>query len=195
LNPGRRQAQARELFGGLLTSAREYRVGVNDLDLAEHGLQGEDWLCVAGVNSTTRVRLRIHNRNGRPEFALSSEGRENRWSDRPGRSGAARSHDQRLTGDGTVPFEGAVPGFLDRENVVCVTPEDFGYWELGDRALNRAAGFHGIMPNMNMLHRLIVRHFTGASDTRGATWGRPAPGVSAEDWSPAVASLRNKDLD
>jgi hypothetical protein len=93
-----------------------------------------------------------------------------------------------------VPFEGAVPKFLSRENVVCVTPQDFGYWEIGDRLLDRAAGFHGILPNMNMLHRLIVRHFTDAPDPHGATWGRPAPGVPPQAWRPAPAGLRNKDL-
>jgi hypothetical protein len=38
---------------------------------------------------------------------------------------------------------------------------------------------------MDMLHRLIVRHFTGRPDTRGNTWGRPVPGVS--NWQPPLA--------
>ena len=93
-----------------------------------------------------------------------------------------------------MPFEGAVPKFLGRENVVCVTPQDFGYWEVADRILDRAAGFHGILPNMNMIHRLIVRHFTGSPDLHGATWGRAAPGVTPGHWDPAVRLLRNKDV-
>lgn len=194
LNPDGNEQQARALFTEMLTRARDYRAGVETLDLAVHGLSREDWLCVAGVNVKTRVRLRVRDSNGQPDFVLSSADRENRWVEQPRRPEAKRRAEQRFTGDGTVPFDGAVPQFLERKNVVCVTPQDFGYWELGDRVLNRAAGFHGIMPNMNMLHRLIVRHFTGASDSRGMTWGRPAPGVSPGDWNPAVPGLRNKDL-
>jgi hypothetical protein len=51
------------------------------------------------------------------------------------------------------------------------------------------AGFHGILPNMDMLHRLIVRHFTGRVDSRGNTWGRPVPGVKR--WQPPMP-LRRK---
>jgi hypothetical protein len=50
------------------------------------------------------------------------------------------------------------------------------------------------MPNMNMLHRLIVRHLANTPDPHGATWGRPAPGVLPECWQPALPLLRNKDL-
>jgi hypothetical protein len=155
LNPAGNEQQAGTLFAEMLTRARDYRAGVETLDLAVHGLSREDWLCVTDVNAKTRVRLRVRDWNGQPDFVLNSKDRENRWVEQP------RRPEQRLTDDGTVPFEGAVPKFLERKNVVCVTPQDFGYWELGDRVLNRAAGFHGIMPNMNMLHRLIVRHFTG----------------------------------
>jgi hypothetical protein len=45
---------------------------------------------------------------------------------------------------------------------------------------------------MDMLHRLIVRHFTGRPDRHGNTWGRPAPGVLADQWSPPLTDLRNK---
>jgi hypothetical protein len=94
-----------------------------------------------------------------------------------------------LTGDGTVPFEGAVPSFLKEENLVCVTPDDYGYWELQDRAMTKIAGFHGILPNMNMLHRMIVRFFTNRSDYHKNTWGRRAPGVAR--WNPPI-QLREK---
>ncbi len=85
-----------------------------------------------------------------------------------------------------------IPGFLGEENLVCVTPDDFGYWELADRALVAAAGFHGVLPNMNLAHRLIVRHFTGRPDSHRNTWGRSAPGVSASDWGPAIGNLYRK---
>lgn len=88
-----------------------------------------------------------------------------------------------------MPIDGAVPSFLDRSNMVCVRPQDFGYWEIGDNAALRLGGFHGILPNMNMLHRLIVRHFTGAQDDKGNTWGWRTPG--ANEWNPPL-ELREK---
>ena len=192
LRPDTGDEQALEFFASMLSQAQAYRRRVDELQLETAGLGAADWLCVAGVNSATRVRLPIRNRDGEPVFVLRSADRENRW--KSGRCPAGRDWEQGLTGDGTVPFEGAVPKFLSRENVVCVTPQDFGYWEIGDRLLDRAAGFHGILPNMNMLHRLIVRHFTNATDPHGTTWGRPAPGVTPDAWRPALPRSRNKDF-
>jgi len=40
---------------------------------------------------------------------------------------------------------------------------------------------------MDMLHRMVVRHFTGRADFGGNTWGSPAPGVSNEQWDPPIA--------
>jgi hypothetical protein len=96
-----------------------------------------------------------------------------------------------LTGDGTVPFEAALPNFLKLENIVCVTPEDYGYWEVQDTLVANVAGFHGIMCNMDMLHRMVVRHFSGRPEVGGNTWGYPAPGVTPENWKPPL-SLRVK---
>ncbi len=45
---------------------------------------------------------------------------------------------------------------------------------------------------MNVIHRLIVRHFTGRRDRHDNTWGRPAPGVGS-DWNPPLKGLRNKE--
>ncbi len=75
------------------------------------------------------------------------------------------------------------------ENLICVTPDDYGYWELGDKTISKLAGFHGILPNMNMLHRLMVRFLKNLEDTRANTWGRKAPGVT--DWDPPL-KLREK---
>ena len=119
-------------------------------------------------------------------FDLSSHYRLNEW-----RKDMKDPDSWRLTGDGTVTFEAAVPNFLDISNIVCVTPEDYGYWEVGDKLAASVAGFHGILCNMDMLHRMIVRHFTGKPDPAGNTWGYPAPGVSAAQWKPPL-SLRNR---
>ena len=170
--------RARTIFRRFLRQARTHRLRLNALNLDDAGLEPDDWLCVAGVNATTRVQLRIESDG--PMFRLSSSDRADEWeSDR----------ESSRTGDGTVPFEGAIPPFLNRSDIVCVRPSDFDYWEVADNVALRIGGFHGILPNLNMLHRLIVRHFTGADDTKGNTWGWRAPG--AEEWAPPL-DLREK---
>lgn len=181
--PGRRREQARELFDGLLAAGHEHRQRVDAFRLEQANLQRTDWLCVVGVNAETRVNLKVVRRGRSPDFELQSSDRRNDWN----KDDVAR---RRFTGDGTVPFEGALPKFLGLENLVCVSPDDYGYWEIQDRTLTQVAGFHGILPNMNMLHRLIVRHFTGRPDRRGNTWGRAAPGVEA--WDPPIRGLRER---
>jgi pimeloyl-ACP methyl ester carboxylesterase len=178
--------KAQELFAKFLAAARAYRDRIDNFDLAQTNLKKDDWLCIVGVNSATRVRMRISNANGAPLFDLSSKYRLNQW-----RAKGMKPAEWRLTGDGTVPFEAALPNFLDLENIVCVTPDDFGYWEVQDKLAAGVAGFHGIMCNMDMLHRMIVRHFTGRPDMGGNTWGYPAPGVSAKNWKPPLP-MRSK---
>jgi hypothetical protein len=168
-----RAQQARDLFNGLLSTAKAHRDRIEGFKLSDAGLKAEDWLCVVGVGSKTRVRLQIRGTATKPEFDLTSDDRLNGWDDKDGLAA-----ERRQTGDGTVPFDGAIPAFLGEKNVVCVTPDDYGYWEVGDRLLSSTAGFHGILPNMNMLHRMIVRHFTDRPDPHGNTWGRLAPGIS-----------------
>jgi pimeloyl-ACP methyl ester carboxylesterase len=200
--------QARALFATMLETARRHRERLDGLRLDQAGLAAGDWLCVVGVDADTRVRLRITGRPNAADFDLRSSDRQNLWQVDRGKLDElvrqdfltreeARRYEadlvalRRFTGDGTVPFEGALPKFLALENVVCVSPEDFGYWELADKVTTRFAGFHGILPNMDMLHRLLVRHFTGRPDRHGNTWGRSAPGVTA--WQPPLADLRNRE--
>jgi pimeloyl-ACP methyl ester carboxylesterase len=179
-----RREDAKAVFSRLLTQAKKHRERINGFTLAKAGLKPEDWLAVVGVDAETRVRLKIVKRGGAPEFALFSSDRDNRW---------IKEKDpllRRVTGDGTVPFEGAVPMFLKEENLVCVTPDDYGYWEVQDKAFSKLAGFHGILPNMDMLHRLLVRFFTGRPDVHGNTWGRRVPGV--QTWKPPI-KLRERE--
>jgi pimeloyl-ACP methyl ester carboxylesterase len=177
-----RDQQAEDLFKNLLKTAQTHRATVDGFKLENAGLSAKDWLCVVGVNSTTRVSLNIKKTAKGPEFDFSSKDRQDMWNEE---APAQRC----LTGDGTVPFKGALPTFLALENIVCVTPDDYGYWEVQDKLFTSVNGFHGILPNMDMLHRLIVRHFTGRPDPRGNTWGRPAPGVTK--WQPPLP-LQNK---
>jgi len=181
------RAQAEALFADLLDTARKHRRRLDRLDVSRAGLSAKDWLCVVGVNATTRVGLRVRNANGRPDFAFRTADRDDKWAT------GNTPEQRRLTGDGTVPFEGAVPRFLPYEGLVCVMPNDFGYWEIADKLAMQAGGFHGILPNMNMLHRLIVRHLTGRPDKHGNTWGRLPPGIGKGDWDPPVANLMPND--
>lgn len=183
-NASRREELATELFSGLLGAARVHRQKLESLDFDQLGMSAEDWLCVVGVDAETRVRLKIDSLRNKPVFDLTSDDRCNEWDD-------AEPDQQFLTGDGTVPFLGAEPGFLDRSNLVCVKPKDFGYWELKDKAMAGLSGFHGMLPNLNLAHRLIVSHFRGRK-TKGI-WGRSAPSVADDEWKPAIPNLRRKD--
>jgi len=181
-----KEQKAQALFVRFLEAAQAYRTRIDNFRLSQTDLQPKDWLCVVGVNSETRVRMRITSTERGPMFDLGSKYRLNLWRKSPGNQA-----EWRLTGDGTVPFEAALPNFLGPENIVCVTPEDYGYWEVQDRVVAGVAGFHAIMCNMDMLHRMIARHFTGRPDTGGNTWGYPAPGITPEQWKPPL-KLRNK---
>jgi pimeloyl-ACP methyl ester carboxylesterase len=189
LNRKAPQAQAGEIFAELLDQAAKHRRRTDRLQLENVGLTRDDWLCVVGVDSITRVQLEVTKRGSAAEFVLSSKDRKNEWTPR-----VQRGKDSRLTGDGTVPYFGAVPKFLDEQNLVCVTPADFGYWEIGDRLLTRVAGFHGILPNMDMLHRMILRHFTGKPDKHKNTWGWAAPGIDPKEWKPPLDLGKAKNL-
>jgi pimeloyl-ACP methyl ester carboxylesterase len=180
------KGQARVLLDTLLTGGRRHRARLERLRLDHAGLVAADWLCVAGVDSTTRYTIEIEPGRGGPQLKLSSVHRRNDWAD----TDVAR---RMFTGDGTVPLEGAIPAFLPREAIVCVRPGDYGYWEVGDKIKSDYGGFHGIMPNMNMIQRLLVRHFKGSDDRYGNTWGRGLPGIAQAAWRPAVFPLRWDD--
>ena len=134
-----RDQQARALFAALLDGAAQHRRRIDGLDLKAAGLTADDWLCVVGVNARTRVKLTVEKRGKAPDFAFAVTDVQDRWGDPDARV-------RRLTGDSTVPFEGAVPKFLSEENLVCITPDDYGEWELEDRTLSSVAGFHGVLP-------------------------------------------------
>ena len=179
-----RRTTARELLADMLTHAHTHRRRIEQLDLTTtHVGSAAGWLCVVGVDATTRVRLQITQKNGKPFFELTSEDRCNKWED-------ANPAEREDTGDGTVPFKGAVPTFLERRHMVCVRPDDFGYWELKDKALLQFAGFHSLLPGLNLAHRLVVSHFRGKA-TKGV-WARSAPGVSEAQWEPPIRVLEWK---
>jgi len=179
LNIRDRRKTAQQLFEGLLGTASAYLNTVTTLKLADAGLSEREFLCIAGVGAETRFRMAV--RTGRnPDFVIDKSDVADLWETGP-------DTDARYcTGDGTVPLHGAVPPFLPRNAVVCVSPDDFETFELQDRATAHLAGFHGIMPNMNMLIRLVVRFLRQGTDRRGNTWGRPLPEVTPAQWTPPL---------
>jgi hypothetical protein len=150
---------------------------VDNLDLSVAGLGADNWLCIAGVDADTRVQVHVGKSGQSPDFEFDTGDLKNGW----GNSDPDVAKD---TGDGTVPLRAAIPKFLPPNSVVCVKPADFDLLgEIGDRLLLKAAGFHGMLPNLNMAQRLIVNFFAGRSDPRGTTWGRRVPGVTGI-WRP-----------
>lgn len=179
-----------ELFAEMLTMAKSHRDVISQLQLSDgdgdpprEAITDAEWLAVVGVDSRTRVGLRVvHDDDEAPRFDFRSMERRNDWD-------SEDSADRYATGDGTVHLRGAVPPFLDESRIVCVAPGDFGYWEVRDRTLAKAVNFHGFLPTMNMVHRLIVRFLLDRADRYGNTWGRRLPGVA--QWRPPLR-LREK---
>jgi pimeloyl-ACP methyl ester carboxylesterase len=181
-----RRDQARALLDALLGEAARHRRRIERLDLRAAGLAANDWLCVVGIGRKTRVRVRIRERGAYSELHLTRRDQLDEWRIAQG--------DAVLTGDGTVPYRGAEPPFLPVESLVCVAPEDFGSWELGDRILaaDFLGGFHGLLPQMNLVHRLVSSHFEGIR--RRGCWGRASPALpDPTAWIPPIAGLERED--
>jgi len=197
--------RARELFGGMLATAAAHRDRITGFDLRDAEMKDDDWLCLVGVGEETRVGLRIApDDEGRPFFDLGSEHRKNGYLPPDER----RKREERgeeppepwETGDGTVPYAGAKPPFLPLEKVVCVSGREFGYWEIRDRILNAGAGFHGILPKMNLAHKLVVAHFKAPKGEPGRAHdglrGRRAPDLAPDvAWDPPIAGLKERRLE
>lgn len=178
-----------KLLTELLDGAKAHRERLENFSLDQAGLDANDWLCIVGLNRKTRIKLNIKKVDDKIRFDLRSTHRKNEWK---------KTGNSVLTGDGTVPYLGARNSFIPVENIVCVIPDDYSYWEMGDRALalDSLGGFHGMMSNMNMLHRLITYFFkAGEDDTPPSDiWGRPAPDIPPDtNWNPPIKDLRNKN--
>ena len=183
-NKAERTKQAQRLFTRLLDQAHEHRERLESFNPGQAGLTDDDWLCVVGVGHETRTQMHINKVRNEPEFVLTSDDRLNRLT-------SSDPVERRKTGDGTLPYLGACGAFIPVEKLVCVTPGDFGFWEVGDRFFEGTVGLHGMLPKMNLIHRLIVSHLTGKS--RPGTWGRAAPDLPADKkWAPPITGLQQK---
>ncbi len=176
-DPTHPERQALALFEAMLEGARRHRNRLESLQL-EHS---KDWLAIVGVDAATRVNLRISRDSaGQPWFDLSDAVIRNEWK-------SATAGERILTGDNTVPYLGARASFIPAGQLVCVTPDDFGFSEFADRML-AATGFHSSLPGMNLVQRLVVSHFKG--ERVGNTWGHPAPDIEpGSPWDPPIPGL------
>ena len=180
LDPSNQAAQATALLKAMLDGAWKHRTRLERLSLED----SKTWLCLVGVNETTRTALRIlPDPAGQPRFELTERDVRNDWeADDPAQ--------HVFTGDNTVPYLGARAKFIPTEQVVCVTPDDFSFWEFKDRLLENT-GFHSTLPSLNLAQRLVVSHFKG--EMYGDVWGRPAPDLPpGQKWDPPIQNLPRK---
>ena len=186
VDPGRTAAartdEATALLKSMLDEASAYHDRLESLSLDKTELDQSDWLAIVGVDTKTRIQLPVTGTPGDFHYQLKSDSLVNDWT-------AAKASTR--TGDGTVPFQGAEPAFLDRSRLVCLSPSDLGPFELQDRALLQVAGWHADLPNVDLVHRLIVKHFKGEAGDDNVG-GRIPPGVAEADWDPPIRNLRPK---
>ncbi|MGH7884829.1 MAG: lipase family alpha/beta hydrolase, partial [Thermodesulfobacteriota bacterium] len=171
-----RDKKANEILLGLLIGGIEHREKVNSFKLSDAKLKQDDWLAIVGVNSETRIQISVKNSTRGPWFIIDEDQFVNELR---------VDSKSRKTGDGTVPLLGAIPPFIPENKLVCVTPDDLGRFELRDQLFLKLAGLHGILPTINLVQRLTVKHLK--SDYRGEIWGRRVPG--ADKWNPPIPDL------
>lgn len=178
-----RKTRAANILNKLLKGGREHRANVMRLDPSKAGVRPGSWLAVVGVGQRTRLQVTLQRLGGRNRFKVEDEDFKNYL--RP------TNATSRLTGDGTVPLAGAMPPpFFDERGLVCVVRGDLGFLELRDLLLVKFGGFHGLLPKVNLVQRLITKHLRPTYG--GKVWGRPLPGVDEEGWAPPIRGLTPK---
>jgi pimeloyl-ACP methyl ester carboxylesterase len=187
-----RESIATQLLQSMLDQASSHRRSIEAFRLADAGLHDEDWLCVVGIGERTRTALKVEDRNGAPFFQLDHDERKNGY---PTATVDERPWD---TGDGTVPYAGARVPFIPVATVVCVSDQDFGYWEIRDRLLEGpVTTLHGLLPAMNVVQKLVATHLKGRKGEKSSTMpgirGRRAPDLPAEQpWDPPIRGLEER---
>ncbi len=171
--------RAREILKFLLKTARDQRQNTMRFKLSNAKLEENDWLSIIGVNSKTRIQMSVIKTNRGPRFVIRDEQFVDELDNNP---------HSRKTGDGTVPLHGAIPPFLPEDKLVCVAPDDLGLFELLDRGLVKLAGLHGILPKINLVQKLVIKHLR--KGYRGKIWGRRLPGC--ETWNPPIPNLNEE---
>jgi hypothetical protein len=132
------------------------------------------------------------NNNSKRRFIVDEDQFENKWEY------TKDKYSEMKTGDATVPFEGAVPPFkgLTKDELVCVSRSDIGIWDLLDQAGYNVVGFHGLLPRVNMVQRLVVKHlFDDPAKNKvykAKTQAKPAPDCF-ETWDPPIPLYDKKN--
>lgn len=175
-----RRDRAQKILSDMLAAARSHRRSVEQFNTSQAALTQSDWLAIIGVGQKTRIQLTVEEGRRGSWFVIDDDQFINELD-----HGNPRSS---RTGDGTVPLAGAIPPFLSQSKPVCVTEEDLGFFELRDRLLVEVGGFHGLLPGVNLVQRLVTRHLL--PKYRGRVWGRRLPG--ARSWKPPIDGLQEK---
>lgn len=161
----------RGLLTDLLARAKAHRDRLESFRLPDP----RRWLCIVGLNTDTRTGMSITtNPEGRTRFEVGDA--TNLYKKRA-------VADRVYTGDSTVPYLGAQCAFVPKEQFICVTPQDYDFFELGDRVLN-SVGLHANLPNMNLVQRLVTSHLL--QRRQGTLGGTHAPDVKRADWDPPL---------
>ncbi|MEX2497043.1 MAG: hypothetical protein WD448_13190 [Woeseia sp.] len=175
-----RRERAQQILRSLLEGARKHRETVMQFKPAAAAVPQANWLVIIGVGQRTRLQITVDRSRRGPRFVINEQQFVNELdADRP---------ESRKTGDGTVPLPGALLPFLAETRPVCVTEEDLGFFELRDRLLAEVGGFHGLLPRVNLVQRLVTKHLMPSY--RGDVWGRRLPG--ARRWNPPIDGLAER---
>jgi len=138
-------------------------------------------MAIAGLGELTQIKVETKRDVGGRWFSFPPPVEE--WKN---------DHASMNTGDGTVPFAGAIPRFLKIENLVCVSRAEFGIFELGDRALALGAGLHAALPTVNLVQRLTIKFLR--REYSGDIEARTAPGVTRPEWPMDIPVLSDRPV-
>jgi pimeloyl-ACP methyl ester carboxylesterase len=176
LSKSKPDTQAKALLTAMLDQAWKHRLRLERLKLDD----SKRWLCIVGVDGKTRLgmTLQFDPKTKKPFFALGEA--TNEWN---------QGGDKTRTGDNTVPFRGARCGFIPENQIICLSPDEFGFFEFKDRLINEL-GFHSALPSMNLVQRLVVSHFLGSK--MGKLEGHPSPEIDPNTWDPPVKGVERK---
>jgi len=175
-----RQLRAAEILEEMLANAKNHRRNVEQLRTSDAGLRQDDWLAIIGVGEKTRIQLTIDRGRDGPRFMIGEDQFVNELN--------RRKQNSVRTGDGTVPLVSAIPPFIPATRLVCVSDNDLEFLELRDRFLVGLGGFHGLLPRVNLVQRLVMRHLNPSY--RGRVWGKRLPG--SKSWKPPIDGLEER---
>ena len=161
---------AENLLNQYLTAAKDVHDRIASLDLNACLEKGaDDWLAIVGIGDETQVNIANKPADGGFRFEIQDD--KNEWP---------KNRETEKTGDGTVPYLGALPPFMNKEKIICVCPEDLSRWEVKDTILVKTMGLHPFLPVINLVQRLTVKFLKESFG--GKVWAWRPPGVEMANW-------------